>query len=122
MISSSKPHIERGLDTMVLVYSVLPGHPAAAACERFLRANAGGFTSPSVLFEAKNVLTKVYREDPLAATQKLVQIANGPPFSSSPLDIGAMPPKIPSGAARCRCQPFASRRRQQPANKASRRA
>lgn len=68
MTLSSKPQIERGLDTMVLVYSVLHGHPAAAACEQFLRANAGWFTSPSVLFEAKSVLTKVYGEDPLAAT------------------------------------------------------
>jgi len=30
MISSSKPQIERGLDTMVLVYSVLHGHPPSS--------------------------------------------------------------------------------------------
>ena len=34
MISSSSPLLERGLDTMVLVYSLLQGHPALSACEQ----------------------------------------------------------------------------------------
>ena len=59
MTSSSSPPLERGLDTMVLVYSLLQGHPALTACEHFLRAHTGWFTSPLVLFEAKGVLTKV---------------------------------------------------------------
>lgn len=78
MISSSSTAMERGLDTMVLVYSLLQGHPAAAACEQALRAQSGWFTSTSVLFEAKSVLTKVYGENPSAVTQKLTQVANGP--------------------------------------------
>lgn len=78
MISSSSALLERGLDTMVLVYSLLQGHPAATACEQLLRAHSGWFTSAAVLFESKSVLTKVYGEDPLAVTRKLVQIANGP--------------------------------------------
>lgn len=78
MISSSSPPMERGLDTMVLVYSLLQGHPAATTCEQLLRAQSGWFTTASVLFEAKSVLTKVYGEDPIAVTQKLSQIANGP--------------------------------------------
>jgi predicted nucleic acid-binding protein len=78
MISSSNPPLERGLDTMVLVYSLLQGHPALNACEQHLRAHSGWFTSPWVLFEAKGVLTRVYGEDPTLTTQKLAQVAAGP--------------------------------------------
>ena len=78
MISSSSPPLERGLDTMVLVYSLLQGHPALMACEQLLRAHSGWFTSPWVVFEAKSVLTKIYGEDPALATQKLAQVAAGP--------------------------------------------
>jgi predicted nucleic acid-binding protein len=63
---------------MVLVYSVLQGHPAQPACELLLRAQAGWFTSGLVLFEAKGVLTKVYGEHPAAVTRKLDLVANGP--------------------------------------------
>lgn len=63
--SSSSALLERGLDTMVLVYSLLHGHPAAAACEHMLRAHSGWFTSTTIIFEAKSVLTKVYGEDPI---------------------------------------------------------
>jgi predicted nucleic acid-binding protein len=63
---------------MILVYSLLQGHPAATACEQLLRAHAGWFTSPWVLIEAKAVLTKVYGEDPALVTQKLAQVAHGP--------------------------------------------
>lgn len=78
MTSSSSPPLLCGLDTMILVYSLLQGHPAATACEQLLRAHAGWFTSPWVLFEAKAVLTKVYGEDPALVTQKLAQVAHGP--------------------------------------------
>jgi predicted nucleic acid-binding protein len=78
MTSSSSPPLQCGLDTMILVYSLLQGHPAATACEQLLRAHAGWFTSPWVLFEAKAVLTKVYGEDPALVTQKLAQVAHGP--------------------------------------------
>ncbi len=78
MTSSSSPPLECGLDTMVLVYSLLQGHPATPACEQLLRAHAGWFTSPLVLFEARAVLTKVYGEDPTLVTQKLSQVALGP--------------------------------------------
>src|SRR5260370_17445775 len=75
MTSSSSSPLERGLDTMLLVYCQLQGHPAATACEQFLRAHTGWFTSPLVLFEAKSILTKVYGVDAGAATQKLVQFS-----------------------------------------------
>jgi predicted nucleic acid-binding protein len=78
MISSSSRPLDRGLDTMILVYGLLQGHPATTACEQLLRNHGGWFTSPLVLFEAKAVLTKVYDVDPKLATQKLVQVASGP--------------------------------------------
>ena len=56
MTSSSSPPLQCGLDTMILVYSLLQGQPAATACEQLLRAHAGWFTSPWVLFEAKAVM------------------------------------------------------------------
>jgi predicted nucleic acid-binding protein len=76
-ISVSDP-LERGLDTMVLVYSLLQGHPASTACEHLLRSNTGWFTSPLVIFEAKAILTKVYGEDSAVTTQKLAQLVSGP--------------------------------------------
>jgi predicted nucleic acid-binding protein len=78
MTSSSSPPVERGLDTMLLVYSVLQGHPAAAVCQQFLRTHAGWFTSPLVLFEAKAALTKIYGVDSGVATQKLTQFSAVP--------------------------------------------
>jgi hypothetical protein len=48
MSSSSSPPLERGLDTMLLVWSLLQGHPAALACQQFLCAHSGWFTSPLV--------------------------------------------------------------------------
>jgi predicted nucleic acid-binding protein len=78
MTSSSSPPLERALDTMVLVYSLLRGHPAEKVCEHLLRSHAGWFTSPLVLFEAKGILTRVYGEDPMLVTSKLAQVASGP--------------------------------------------
>jgi predicted nucleic acid-binding protein len=78
MTSSSSPPLERGLDTMILVFSLLNGHPAAQPCEQFIRSYAGWFTSPLVLVEARNILTKVYGVDDASATTKLLQVAAGP--------------------------------------------
>lgn len=77
MTSSSSPPLERGLDTMILVYSFLQGHPAALPCEQILRAHSGWFTSPLVLAEAKHTLTRVYGVDAATATAKLRQFAAG---------------------------------------------
>jgi len=70
--------LERGLDTMVIVYSLLQGHPAALPCEQLLRSHSGWFTSPIVLAEAKHILTRVYSVDGGTATAKLLQFAAGP--------------------------------------------
>jgi predicted nucleic acid-binding protein len=63
---------------MVLVYSLLQGHPASLACEQLLRFHSGWFTSPLVLAEAKHILTRVYQVDAATATGKLLQFASGP--------------------------------------------
>jgi predicted nucleic acid-binding protein len=80
MTFSSSPALtlERGLDTMILVYYLLQGHPAALPCEQFLRAHSGWFTSPLVLIEAKNILTKVYNVNASDVSTKLLQFAAGP--------------------------------------------
>src|SRR4051794_29012969 len=78
MTSSSSPSLERGLDTMILVYYLLQGHPASLPCEQFLRSHSGWFTSPLILVEAKNILTKVYSANAGAVTAKLMQFAAGP--------------------------------------------
>lgn len=78
MTSSSSPALERGLDTMILVYSMLQGHPATLPCEQVLRSHSGWFTSPFVLAEAKHILTRIYSVDAATATAKLVQFAAGP--------------------------------------------
>jgi predicted nucleic acid-binding protein len=78
MTSSSSPPLERGLDTMLLVYYLLQGHPATLPCEQFLRGRSGWFTSPLVLIEAKHILTKVYGVDAGTVTAKLSQFAAGP--------------------------------------------
>ena len=76
MTSSSSRQSDRVLDTTILVYSLLRGHPAENACEQFLRGHSW-ITSPLILFEAKTVLTKVYGVDTVLASQKLMQVAGG---------------------------------------------
>jgi predicted nucleic acid-binding protein len=78
MTSSSNPALERGLDTMLIVYSLLQGHPASTPCEQFIRGHTGWFTSSLTLLEAKAVLTKVYGVAPPLVSQKLTQFAAGP--------------------------------------------
>lgn len=78
MTSSSNTRLERGLDTMILVYSLLEGHPASSACEQFLRSRTGWFLSSLSLLEAVAVLHKVYGIPVGEVRQKLVEICVGP--------------------------------------------
>src|SRR5262245_1951396 len=79
MTSSSSPAtVDRGLDTMVLVYALLDGHPASTTCEQLLRAHGGWFVTSLALLEAKAILTKVYGVTPALASSKIEQFANGP--------------------------------------------
>jgi predicted nucleic acid-binding protein len=76
MTSSSSLPSDRVLDTSILVYGLLQGHPAQAACEQLLRTYPW-LTSPLVLFEAKTILSKVYGVDPVLASQKVALFASG---------------------------------------------
>lgn len=93
MISSSNPLSERGLDAMLIVYSLLDSHPASAACEQFIRAHGGWFTTTLTLFEVKAILTKVYGVDAVLASHKLAQLATGPIMVTAvdpPIALAAM--------------------------------
>src|SRR5262245_43574177 len=76
--SSSIPTMDRGLDAMIIVFSLLKRHPAATPCEQFIKGHAGWFTSVLALFEAKAILSKVYGVDPTLATAMGSQFAQGP--------------------------------------------
>ena len=77
-MTASTETIERGLDTMIIVYSLLAAHPASAVCERFLREHTGSFVTPFILMETKALLTKVYGIEPAAVTEKLTLLAHSP--------------------------------------------
>lgn len=77
MTSSSSPTFDRGLDTMLVVYSSLTGHPATTVCEQFIRSRTGWFTTSLSLLEAKAILTKVYGVEAALATDKLAQLTDG---------------------------------------------
>ncbi len=77
MTSSSSPPLERGLDSMILVYSLLQGHPANLPCEQFLRSFSGWFTSPLVLLETWTILVKVYDVAPAKAHHVVGKIPGG---------------------------------------------
>jgi predicted nucleic acid-binding protein len=55
MTSFSNPKAVRGLDTMVIVYSLLDDHPASAVCEQFIRGHAGWFTTTFTLRQQMSV-------------------------------------------------------------------
>src|SRR5262245_39918504 len=77
MTSSSSPAtVDRGLDTMVLVYALLDGHPASTTGGQLLRAHGGWFVTSLALLEAKAILTKVYGVTPALASSKIEQFAN----------------------------------------------
>ena len=73
VISSSEPAL-RAVDSMILVYALLDGHPASATCEQFVREQAGWFTTPLHILEIYAVLTKIYGVEPQASNQKLRQL------------------------------------------------
>ncbi|NCO38804.1 MAG: hypothetical protein COY42_23755 [Armatimonadetes bacterium CG_4_10_14_0_8_um_filter_66_14] len=78
MTSSSNPQAERGLDAMLIVYSLLNGHPASTVCEEFIRNHTGWFTTTFTIFEARAILAKVYGVDAALTSQKMAQFVAGP--------------------------------------------
>ena len=78
MTLSYVPFSGRGLDAMLIVYSLLDDHPPSAACESFIRGHASWFTTTLTLLEAKAILTKVYGIDVNLASKQLSQFSAGP--------------------------------------------
>ena len=78
MTLSSDQFFGRGLDAMLIVYSLLDDHPASAACESFIRGHASWFTTTLTLLEVKAILTKVYDIEANLISQQLSQFSDGP--------------------------------------------
>ena len=78
MTLSSDQFASRGLDAMLIVYSLLDDHPASAACESLIRDHVSWFTTTLTLLEAKAILTKVYAIDINLTSQQLSQFSAGP--------------------------------------------
>ena len=78
MTLSSDQYAPRGLDAMLIVYSLLGNHPASDVCEAFIRERASWFTTTLTLLEAKAILTKVYAVDANLVSQRLSQFSAGP--------------------------------------------
>ncbi len=70
MTLSSDQFASRGLDAMLIVYSLLDDHPASAACESFIRDHTNWFTTTLTLLEAKAVLTYT----PLSVAQNVSSV------------------------------------------------
>lgn len=86
--SSSGPALACALDTPILVYSLLDGHPASAVCDHLLRSQRGWFTTPLVLLESHAILTKVYDVAAPLVIQKLAQMIHLP---IQVVDLGLQP-------------------------------
>ena len=78
MTLSSDQFASRGLDAMLIIYSLLDDHPASAVCESFIRDHTNWFTTTLTLLEAKAILTKVYAVDVNLTSQHLLQFSAGP--------------------------------------------
>ena len=78
MTLSSEQFTVRGLDAILIVYSLLDDHPASDACESFIRDHVSWFTATLTLLEAQAILTKVYDVDINLSSQQLSQFSAGP--------------------------------------------
>ena len=56
MTLSSDQFAQRGLDVMLIVYSLLDDHPASAVCEAFIRERANWFTTTLTLKKDRKIL------------------------------------------------------------------
>ena len=78
-ISSGEPELlRRGLDSMLVVYSVVEDHSAGPTLERFLQGHSGWFVVPGIVFDVYTVLTKVYGTDAGRARAVLAEFLSGP--------------------------------------------
>lgn len=59
MTSSSDLSAARGLDAMLIAYSLLDNHPVSAVCETFIRERVNWLTTTLTLFEVNLTLSKL---------------------------------------------------------------
>ncbi|MCE2402853.1 hypothetical protein J4G08_18450 [Candidatus Poribacteria bacterium] len=78
MTLSSDQYAPRGLDAMLIVYSLLGNHPASDVCEAFIRERASWFTTTLTLLEAKAILTKVYAVMPILSHNDFLNFPQDP--------------------------------------------
>lgn len=78
--------LERGLDTMFMVYSLLDGHPASTACEQFITSRQGWVNTPLLVIEGMAIMIKVYGVEPEIACQLVTDFAYGP-ISILPIEL-----------------------------------
>ena len=91
MTLSSEQFAGRGLDAMLIVYSLLDDHPASDACELFIRDHVNWFTTTLTLLETQAILTKVYDVDVNLASQQLSDLTGLTPEQVSKLLTPTVP-------------------------------
>lgn len=78
MIFYENSSLERGLDTMFMMYSLLDRHPASTACEQFITSHQGWVSTPLLVIEGTTIMIKVYGVEPEVACQLVTDFAYGP--------------------------------------------
>lgn len=78
MTSYENLGLERGLDTMFMVYSLLDGHPASTACEQVITSRHGWISTPFLVVEGITIMTKVYGVESEIARRLTTGFAYGP--------------------------------------------
>jgi predicted nucleic acid-binding protein len=82
-------NVKKILDSNILIYSLLEGHPASEPCERLIRSSENKFTwltSPVTFYETFHVLVRIYGQEPSQVLKK-IQEAIELPIEIKPLDI-----------------------------------
>ena len=74
-------NIQKILDSNILIYSILEGHPASNACEQLILSGEDKFfwtTSPITFYETFHVLVKIYNQPAIKVLEKIDQIMKLP--------------------------------------------
>jgi len=74
-------NIQKILDSNILIYSILEGHPASTACEQLILSSEGKFiwaTSPITFYETFHVLVKIYNQPTIKVISKIDEIMKLP--------------------------------------------
>ena len=81
-------NLKKILDSNILIYSILEGHPASEACEQLIISGEGKFnwvTSPITYYETFHILIRVYGMEPSQVLNKIKEVMDLP-FDIQPLD------------------------------------